>query len=253
MGTENSKIDQQPREGALSPPLSIVSEAEVPYVSSFSADRPIGETSPKRQFLARGRSSSTSTASGSSATSGSTARKPLRPSSMVVVSEGKREHDKIDSELERFQKLPNVVPILKSSVAPTSAISVGTGILASTKDPEVLDKLDPQALKFLCLRYQEFLRTNGQAVCEEQLHLEEKLKEIDKDLAHAVDGLTQRQKRFTRIAEEFSHVHEISRTLRKCKALQAEILSLGETVSSLIPPGQDLPPPSFASEGNQRA
>ena len=39
MGVEGSKGE---RDGALSPPLSIISEAEVPYVSSFGTERPIG-------------------------------------------------------------------------------------------------------------------------------------------------------------------------------------------------------------------
>ena len=59
--------------------------------------------------------------------------------------------------------------------------------------------------------------------------------------------LSERQKKFSRYAEGFSNVHDISRTLRKCHTALAETISLMDTLNTMLPEEDRLEPFEWTS------
>ncbi len=64
-------------------------------------------------------------------------------------------------------------------------------------------------------------------------------------------GLSDRQRRFSKYAEGLSHVHDISRTLRKCHATLAETISLLDSLNEALPPEDRLEPFQWGSVASE--
>lgn len=66
-----------------------------------------------------------------------------------------------------FKNVPMFLPIMR-----------GTLNLPAVRDPEVLERLDPNALYKLCLHYQTHLNQCSTLVAEDQAILSQKIREV---------------------------------------------------------------------------
>ena len=73
-----------------------------------------------------------------------------------------------DPELTRLSTIPAFYPIMRGSL----------NIPTSSRDPDLLEKLDPKNLLLLCLRYQEHLKQLSESVAFDQNALCIRIKEV---------------------------------------------------------------------------
>lgn len=217
-----------------SPRPSISSDSDIPYVS-YTVNRPIGD-SPKLPMKSPAHSLRTKTPSPHPSP-----RAP-RPKSyagsttaheIVVVQQGVQTQASLetDPELIKLQTIPTFLPIMRG------ALNIPT-----VRDPEVLDKLDPQGLFQLCLRYQDHLRYCAEAISTEQNALAARIREVDFAIATLVGLVTERQKKFAKYAEQLGKVNEVSSTLKRCQMALTQTLESMETLNSMLPPEDRLEP-----------
>lgn len=217
-----------------SPRPSISSDSDIPYVS-YTVNRPIGD-SPKLPMKSPAHSLRTKTPSPRSSP-----RTP-RPKSyagstsghdIIIVQPGIQIQETLesDSELLKLQTIPTFLPIMRG------ALNIPT-----VRDPEVLDKLDPQGVFQLCLRYQDHLRYCAEAVSIEQNALAGRIREVDFAIATLMGLITERQKKFAKYAEQLGKVNEISSTLKRCQTALAETLESMETLNAMLPSEDRLEP-----------
>ena len=61
------------------------------------------------------------------------------------------------------------------------------------------------------------------------------ISQVDATLHQLLNGLTERQKKYAKYAEEMSRVHDVSRTVKRCHVMLNESLELMETLNNLLP------------------
>ena len=87
---------------------------------------------------------------------------------IVVVADGSISTKNKDPELTKLNAIPAFYPIMRGSL----------NIPTSSRDPEMLDKLDHKQILLLCVRYQEHLRQLAEAVSFDQNALCVRIKEV---------------------------------------------------------------------------
>ena len=87
---------------------------------------------------------------------------------IVVVAEGQTPVKDPDPELTKLNAIPVFLPILRGSL----------NVPTSSRDLDMLDKMDYRQLLLLCLRYQEHLKQLSEAVAFDQNALCIRLKEV---------------------------------------------------------------------------
>ena len=87
---------------------------------------------------------------------------------IVVVTGGQAAEKDPDPELTKLNTIPIFYPIMKGSL----------NIPTSSRDLDLLDKMDHQQLLQLCVRYQEHLRQLADAVAFDQNALCVRIKEV---------------------------------------------------------------------------
>ncbi|XP_015590662.1 BLOC-1-related complex subunit 5 [Cephus cinctus] len=225
--------DTPPR--CTSPGPSICSDSDLPYIS-YTVNRPIGDSpkmTNKQSQLHRGKSlggQEISRRKSSLVAIGH--RKPLsdKAHSIVVVKPAISDPtaDK-DPDLVKLQSIPMFLPIMRGT------LNLPPGI----RDPEVLERLDPIGLFNLCARYQHHLNTNAQMITGEQSAL---CTNIDAEIIKILNLAVERQKRFSKFAEQLNKVHELSRQLTKCHVQLNQTLESIETLNNLLPVEDRLEP-----------
>ena len=103
---------------------------------------------------------------------GDTTQHSTQRHSIVVVAPAASSDQKPDPEIDRLDRIPVLQPIIRG-VIDTPRVG-GASI-----DIETLEKLDPQQLLQLCLRYQEHLKQCAEAVSFDQNALCVRIKEVD--------------------------------------------------------------------------
>ena len=73
-----------------------------------------------------------------------------------------------DPELTRLGTIPVFYPIMRGSL----------NLPAGSRDPDILEKIDPKSLLMLCLRYQEHLKQLSESVAFDQNALCIRIKEV---------------------------------------------------------------------------
>ena len=96
---------------------------------------------------------------------------PVQRHSIVVVAAASSYNDKVDPEIERLDRIPVLQPIIRN-------ILDNPRLGGGSVDVETLEKLDPQCLLQLCLRYQEHLKSCAEAVAFDQNALCVHIKEV---------------------------------------------------------------------------
>ncbi|KAK6637327.1 hypothetical protein RUM44_007742 [Polyplax serrata] len=220
------------RNGSTSPGPSVCSDSDLPYISSVN--RPIGD-SPKitSKQLAFQRGKSLSSAGNSPArrkfggarkmseliTKGATGH------DIVVVKAAKEpETQDKDPYLLKLQSIPMFLPIMR-----------GTVNLPGMRDPEILERLDPQDMFGLCKRLQSYMAQCADHVAKNQNQITNRIRDVDFELCHLVTSLGEKQKKLSKQAEKISKVTEISLMLNKCH------MQLNQTLEVLEDLNNDLP------------
>ncbi|XP_071113140.1 BLOC-1-related complex subunit 5-like [Haliotis cracherodii] len=151
---------------------------------------------------------------------------------IVVVAEGQAPIKDPDPELTKLNTIPVFFPIMRGSL----------NVPTSSRDLEMLDKLDYRQLLFLCLRYQEHLKQLSEAVAFDQNALCIRIKEIHHTINVLHTALVDRQKKYNKYAEQFNRVHETLSVLKKIRMRMDDIGPKMDRLNKLLPPGDQLEP-----------
>ncbi|XP_046753963.1 BLOC-1-related complex subunit 5 [Diprion similis] len=225
--------DTPPR--CTSPGPSICSDSDLPYIS-YTVNRPIGDSpkmTNKQTQLQRGKSLGTQELSKRKPSLGAIGhRKTLsdKAHNIVVVKPAISEPTAdMDADLVKLHSIPMFLPIMRGT------LNLPPGV----RDPEVLERLDPIGLFNLCARYQHHLNTNAQMIATEQSAL---CTNIDAEVTRILSTAVDRQKRFSKFAEQLNKVHDLSRQLNKCHMQLNQTLESLETLNNLLPVDNRLEP-----------
>ncbi|XP_064488908.1 BLOC-1-related complex subunit 5-like isoform X2 [Ornithodoros turicata] len=163
----------------------------------------------------------------------STVNNPIGGHDIVVVKEGNQDLETVeaDEDLLKLQRIPLFYPILR-----------GTLHSPIVRDPDVLERLDNQAVSRLASRYQEHLRQCADVVSTEQNAIATRIREIDYAISTLSTMLTDRQKKFVKHAEQFSKVHELSSMLNNSQAMLDKTIEQVEELNKLLPLEEQLEP-----------
>ncbi|WAR09025.1 BORC5-like protein [Mya arenaria] len=141
MGAEQSRV---PPAGAPGSTIRSQRDEDIPY-TSLTISKPISADSPKSSPRNQG---SRQRAATMPTQREMQARESTPKHNIVVVADGQTVIKDPDPELTRLDTIPVIYPILRGSLnLPTSA-----------RDNELLERMDPEHLLMLCLRYQEHLK-----------------------------------------------------------------------------------------------
>ncbi|CAB3375063.1 Hypothetical predicted protein [Cloeon dipterum] len=260
-GSKGPEPDLQDDPGrSASPGPSVCSDSELPYIS-YTVSRPIGD-SPKLQpkHLQRGKSATSSPVrTRQPLLAAKSVQSRIRPASfpnkttkahtIVVVKPALENNDlEADEDQLRLRNLSssirqNFLDVFPQFHTPMFLpIMRGTLNLPAARDPEVLERLDPGGLVALGSRYQQYLANCADMVAAEQNQLTGRVKEIDSGLNRLMGNLSERQKRFAKLAEKLSKVHEVSSQLNRCHSLLNHLIESMETLNNSLPIDDRLEP-----------
>lgn len=210
----------------VSPPISVCSDSDLPYISY--TDRPIGD-SPK--IRNKGHSNSRNVRSNS--ISSTSSRKPAiklkqRPLStahnIVVVKSAVKEPclDR-DPDLLKLQSIPMFLPVMRGSLA-----------LPSSRDPEVLERLQPIHLHNICNRMLTHYNVCASKIATDQTQIMTRVKEVDYHISKLLAAYVEKQKAYAFYAEQFSKVRTISQQLSRCNNLLNQNIESLETLNNML-------------------
>lgn len=207
----------------VSPPISVCSDSDLPYISY--TDRPIGD-SPK----IRNKSHSGSRNVRSNSISSTTSRKPIklkqRPVStahnIIVVKPASKEPDR-DPDIVRIQNIPMFLPVMR-----------GTLSGSSSRDPEILERLQPIHFHNICNRMLTHYNICASKVAAEQQLIGNKIKEVDHRIAKLFAAYVEKQKAYAVYAEQFSKIRSISQHLTRCNNLLNQNIESLEALNNML-------------------
>ncbi|KAK3096679.1 hypothetical protein FSP39_002323 [Pinctada imbricata] len=221
--------DQSTQLPAGAPGSSIKSQRDedIPY-TSYSISKPIDSDSPRLSPR-----SSTNLSKQKPTPKDSKDPKDLNPKhDIVVVAGGQSPEKDPDPELTKLNTIPVFYPIMKGSL----------NIPTSSRDLDLLDKMDHQQLLQLCVRYQEHLRQLADAVAFDQNALCVRIKEIDCAITMLLNLMQERQKKYHKYADQFQRVSETLSVLNKVKDSIDGIVPKIETLNEMLPSEHRLEP-----------
>lgn len=200
-------------ERPTSPPMSVCSDSDLPYISY--TDRPIGDSPKlrnKNQMNSRNIRSNSMAASARNKQS-TTARAKQRPSSsahniVVVKTAAKEPNLEMDIDYVKIQSIPMFLPVMRNTLStPTS------------RDRDILDRLQPGNLQNICSRMQSHYNVCASQVTNEQGNIMGQIKEIDYKVAKLFSNYVELQKSYAAHADAFSKIRMISQQLSRCNTL----------------------------------
>lgn len=200
-------------------------DEDIPY-TSYSISKPIAGDSPKsspRNQPSRARAVSQQEGMG---------KDGKLKHDIVVVADGQTIIKDPDPELTRLGTIPAFYPILRGSL----------NVPTSSRDLDLLDKLDYRNLMLLCLRYQEHLRQLGEAVAFDESALCIRIKEIDCTIQMLMNLMSDKQKKYSKYAEQFQRTSEMVLVLRRIKDTVDSIVPKMERLNNMLPPDERLEP-----------
>ena len=131
----------------------------------------------------------------------------------------------------------------------------GTLTLPSYRDPEILERLQPNHVLNMCTRLQVndeifllykvvliFLPHSNQShynlcatkIAQDQEVINNKVKEVDQDVGKLLNKMIERQRQFSTYADAFSRVRQISQQLSRCNSLLNQNIELMESLNNVL-------------------
>lgn len=236
----------------VSPPMSVCSDSDLPYISY--TDKPIGDSPklrnkqqskggkirPSSVIVGRSTGHDGSHSSGASGIRGGVSGigRPRPSSTMTGTAGGSSSGHNIvvvksatvketgiekDDDIVRLQSVPMFLPVMR-----------GTLSLPANRDPEVLERLQPAHMVNMCSRLQSHFNTCATQVAQEQQQITNKIKETDQEISSALAQLVQKQKLYTSYAETFSKVRVISQQLTRCNDILNQNIESMEYLNNLL-------------------
>ncbi|XP_060580726.1 BLOC-1-related complex subunit 5-like [Ruditapes philippinarum] len=231
MGSDQS---HQPPAGAPGSEIKSQRDEDIPY-TSYSISKPISGDNPKTSPMIQGNRKRAATAPVQpvSRERSSTGNTPT-PSkhTIVVVADGQVDLKDPDPELTRLSTIPAFYPIMRGSL----------NLPTSSRDLDLLEKLDPKNLLLLCLRYQEHLKQLSESVAFDQNALCIRIKEIDCMIQKLMNTMTEKQKKYAKYAEQFQRTSETVLVLNRIQDTMNDIIPKMEALNKMLPPGEQLEP-----------
>lgn len=227
--------DQSSQLPAGAPGSNIKSQRDedIPY-TSYSISRPISGDSPRSSPRNQGNRQR-------AATMPVLRENPSKESTpkhdIIVVADGQVNIKDPDPELTRLNTIPTFFPIMRGSL----------NLPNSSRDFDVLEKLDFKHLLNLCLRYQDHLKQLAESVAFDQNALCIRIKEIDSFIMKLMNIMTERQKRYAKYAEQFQRTSETVLVLNRVKDAISSIVPKIETLNRMLPADEQLEPLTIKS------
>lgn len=214
--------DQSSHLPAGAPGSSIKSQRDedIPY-TSYSISKPINGDSPRQSPRNVNNKNKMQPKEGKEGT-------PKHD--IVIVADGNTVIKDPDPELTKLNTIPVFYPIMRGSL----------NVPTSSRELDVLDKLDHEQLLILCLRYQEHLRQLAEAVAFDQNALCVRIKEIDCAIHMLLNLMHERQKKYHKYMEQFHRVSETLSVLNRVKESVDSIVPKLNRLNSFLPPEEQL-------------
>ncbi|EEB18992.1 hypothetical protein Phum_PHUM544550 [Pediculus humanus corporis] len=243
-----------------SPGLSVCSDSDLPYIS-YTVNRPIGVDSPK---ISSKPSSFHREKSFGSVNYSSSKRKfensrkvteSLSKSGNIIVVKAPKEPEckEKDLFLLKLQSIPMFLPIMRGTLNLPGKYKNFIQVICCIhcqkviffkrmRDPEILERLDPQDLLGLCKKLQNYMSLCVNCATKNQNQIINRIREVDFELCHLVVSLGERQKKLVKETEKISKIKEISVMLNKCHSQLNHSLELIEILNNALPSKYRLEP-----------
>lgn len=238
MGSDHST--QLPA-GAPGSEIKSQRDEDIPY-TSYSISKPISGDNPKTSPRIQGNRKRAATAPVqpvSRDSPGKSIPSAASKHTIVVVADGQVDVKDPDPELTRLSTIPTFYPIMRGSL----------NLPSSSRDLDLLEKLDPKNLLYLCLRYQEHLKQLSESVAFDQNALCIRIKEIDCIIQKLMNTMTEKQKKYAKYAEQFQRTSETVLVLNKVRDTMNDIIPKMEALNKMLPPGEQLEPFQIKDSG----
>ncbi|CRK92434.1 CLUMA_CG006001, isoform A [Clunio marinus] len=223
-------LDSRP----VSPPMSVCSDSDLPPYISYT-NKPIGD-SPKLRNKGQkiNKVRPAVNLRRQSTSPGVTKRITSASSTLIVVNKGTLSKEvaiEKDPDILRLQSIPMFLPVMR-----------GTLSLPAMRDPEVLERLQPNHVLNMCTRLQCHYNLSATKIAQDQNVINTKIKEVDQDIAKLLVKMTERQKQCATYAEAFSRVRQISQQLSRCNTLLNQNIELMESLNNELDVDERLEP-----------
>jgi len=171
----------------------------------------------------------------SSALIGRAPAKSATSDAIIVVHSGKttkQETAEDDPNLQRLKQVPMCYPLLKG---PASLSNDKSSKSRQAPPNDAVVRLKYKEALTMGVRYQEHLRRCADAVAFDQNSLCTRVKEIDFAVNTLMSMLTERQKKYAKLAEQVSKTSDILQSVRSIRSTVDGLIPLMNDINSELP------------------